>query len=222
VFKRLIVIGLIGASWLVMSEAKVNAQIAGWGWFGFSSVRGVIDLSKVPPPQSKPSVVVATAILETVQIACVNPATNGIFPGKPFTAEVSDFNAVDDEDITDRKRGKATIEVSFVLDSFEVATNCQNNNDNWDVVDESAMVLAFSVGLEWHICTDEDLDGNGDPDPCVDIDPATDEEVFTIDETAKGLLDTANLRCTLDTTVYPRNLDGTAPHNAVFVCPEVP
>jgi hypothetical protein len=212
--KKLMLIGALVTTMVFISDTNVNAQFFdGWGWFGFSSVRGFIDLSKVPPPQSKPSVVVATATLNQVQIACKNPANNGISPGKSFTSELTSFNSLDSGDITDRKRGKATVLVAFSLDEFEDDANCQN--PNWHKITNSAMVLSFSADLEWFACTGEDLNGDGDADPCTDMD-STGQEVFTINETAKGLLDAKTVTCTLNTTAFPRNSDGTAPSSAQF------
>lgn len=217
-FKRLILIGALVISTIPIFGTNANAQFFdGWGWFGFSSVRGIIDLSKVPPPQSKPSVVIATANNVVVEVACITPGRQGISRGNPFTTEFSGFNAVGNEDITDRKRGKATVLILFPLDEFEVDSNCQN--PNWHVIDDSAMVLSFTVGLEWFACTGEDLDGNRDTDPCIDTLNGVD--VFTINQTPRGLLDTVSLSCTLDTTTFPRNsTTGKAPTNAVFACSE--
>jgi hypothetical protein len=77
---------------------------------------------------------------------------------------------------------------------------------------DSAIVSAFSHGVFWYRCTGEDLDGNGDFDPCFDTKDG--ETVLTIGE----LLASATGSCTLDTGQFPRNADGTAPHNAVFDC----
>ena len=82
-FKRLILIGGFVISIVAMSATHANAQFDGWGWFGFSAIRGEIDTIKTPNPQGKPSQITVT-VAATIQIACKNPATNGIFNGVAF------------------------------------------------------------------------------------------------------------------------------------------
>ena len=68
---------------VAMSGTHANAQFDGWGWFGFSAIRGEIDTIKTPNPQGKPSQITVT-VDATIQIACKNPATNGVFNGVAF------------------------------------------------------------------------------------------------------------------------------------------
>lgn len=201
----------VGVASGVSSDA--NAQISGWGWWGYSSLQGYIDTSKVPPPKTKPSVLIVKAPVADVQIACKNPADNGIYNGNAFSGEFQIASPIGDGDITDRKRAKATTFVSWSLDDFDDPTETQwCPNSNWIPVDESAMVLHFTFLVNWHLCTGDDLDGDGDTDPCSDTDPGTGEPVYTIDESRKGLLDSKAGGCTWNLTTYPRNPDGTAPH----------
>lgn len=220
-FKKLMLIVVLVISAVAASGTHANAQFFdGWGWFGFSSVKGLIDLSKVKNPQSQPSVVIATGDLDVVQIACKNPASNGISPGNSFTAELTNFSAVNPQNVT--AKGNTTITILFSLDGFEVNTNCQN--PNWHPVDHSAMVLAFSAHLDWFKCTGQELDGIPDTDPCTEF--SGNQLVFTVDQTARGLIQSADLSCTLNTNPatggFPRNSDGTAPSNAVFDCTPPP
>lgn len=220
-FKRLILIGLLGIGAVAMSGTHANAQFFdGWGWFGFSSLEGFVDLKKVKNPLSQPSVVIAEVISTNIQIACKNPANNGISPGNSFTAELTDFNSVNPGSVT--TKGDAQVPFVFPLDQFEVNTNCQN--PNWHPIVNSAMLLSFTVHLDWFKCTGQDLAGdefgNNDDDPCTET--VNGEVFFTINQTARGLLDTADISCTLDTATYPRDpITGEAPHGAILTCPEV-
>src|SRR5512139_1165258 len=100
-FKRFMLISALVISAVAVSGTRANAQFFdGWGWFGFSGVHGTINLSKVKNPSSQPTVVIATATLDTVQIACINPASNGLFPGNAFTSEVEGFSPVDPRNVT--------------------------------------------------------------------------------------------------------------------------
>jgi hypothetical protein len=201
-FKRLILIGVLVISAVAMSSTHANAQFFdGWGWFGFSSIRGDIDTSKTPNPQGKPSQITAT-VDATIQIACINPANNGVFNGisfhRPLTASVPVGPGI----ISDK--GDTTTSVFLLLDQFEKdPKNCPNKN--WTPITGSAMALNFSGSVLW--CLTE----NGGPN-C----------------TRKGLLDSSTVTCTLDLTdpENQRNPDGTAPHKdpvtgsrgAVFTC----
>ena len=53
-FKRLMMIGLLGIGLVATVAPKANAQISGWGWFGFSAVRGEITTQHTPPPEGQP------------------------------------------------------------------------------------------------------------------------------------------------------------------------
>jgi hypothetical protein len=218
-FKRLMLIGALVISVVAMSGTHANAQFFdGWGWFGFSSVKGLIDLSKVKNPIAQPSIVIATGTSNTAQIACVNPATNGISAGNAFTSELDDFDSVNPQKVT--AKGDTTVTILFALDGLEINTNCQNRN--WHPIEHSAMLLAFSAHLDWFKCTGEELDGIPDTDACTEF--SGDQLVFTIDQTAKGLIQSADVSCFLDTSnpQNQRTATGTAPPQAVFTCTPPP
>ena len=193
--KRLMMIGLLGISLVAMLAAEANAQFDGWGWFGFSDIVGVIDTIHTPPPQSKPSQIQVT-VDTTVQIACLNPANNGISNGKAFRTTVTGSTQLGEGDITDRKSGKARTEVKVSLDQFEVPANC--TNPRWTPIDDSAIALDFKGTVMWCLL----------------------DETGALDCSRKGFLDSSPVTCTLDTTdpLNQRNPNGTAPHTAVFSC----
>ena len=192
-FKKLMMTGLLGIGLAAAVTPEANAQISGWGWFGFSAIRGEIDTIKTPNPQGKPSRITVT-VDATIQIACINPANNGVFNGvafhRPLTASVP-FGA---GDVTDK--GDVTTEVLVPLSGFEVPANCPNKK--WTPITDSAMALSFSGSVLWCLVGE-----NGGPD-CG----------------RKGLLDASPVTCSLDMTNpdNQRNPDGTAPHTAVFNC----
>jgi hypothetical protein len=186
-------IGLLVMSVVVMFGTNAHAQsFDGWGWFGFSAIRGEIDTIKTPNPQGQPSQITVT-ITATIQIACFNPADNGIFNGVAFHKPITASAIPGSGGFIDTK-GNARTEVLIYLDQFEVKANCPNKN--WDPIMGSAMALDFSGNVFWCL-----LDQNGNPD-C----------------SRKGLLDSSPVTCTLDTTnpLNQRNSDGTAPHTADY------
>jgi hypothetical protein len=193
-FKRLVLIGALVISAVAMSSTHANAQFFdGWGWFGFSDIRGEIKTSKTPNPQGRPSQITVT-VNATIQIACINPGNNGVFNGVAFHRPLTSSIPVDPADVDDK--GDATTVVFVPLSQFEVSANCPNKK--WTPVTNSAMALDFSGTVLW--CLVE----NGGPN-C----------------TRKGLLDESPVTCSLDTT-NPQNqrdpLTGEAPHTAVFTC----
>ena len=202
--KRLIMIGLLGISMVVILAAEASAQIGGWEWFGFSSIHGDIDTIHTPPPQSQPSRLLAT-VTGHFQIACVNPATNGISNGKAFTTTVSGSIPIGQANITDTKGGKATTPLTIVLDALEKDANC--TNPNWQHIPDSAMAFDFSGTVCWCL---SDPTNQPECSPPPDCTPTT----------KKGLIDKKFVSCTLNTTLpsNQRNADGTAPGTAQFDC----
>lgn len=192
-FKKFILIGLLCLGVIAIASPEANAQISGWGWFGFSDIRGEITTQHTPPPQGQPSTIQAM-VTATIQIACINPATNGVFNGVAFHRSLTSSTPVGEGSITNN--GETTTEVFVSLDQFEVPANCANRK--WTPIVGSAMALDFSGNVFW----------------CA-VDTKTGQ---TNCSSKKGLLDASPVTCTLDTAVYPRNSDGTAPHNAVFSC----
>ena len=194
-FKKLILIGGFAISMVAMSSTHANAQFDGWGWFGFSAIRGEIDTIKTPNPQGKPSQITVT-VDATIQIACKNPATNGIFNGVAFHRSLATSVPFGTgEYVTDK--GDVTTVVRLFLNQFEDSANCPNKK--WDAITDSAMALSFSGSVLWCLVGE-----NGGPD-C----------------TRKGLLDASPVTCSLDVT-NPLNqrdpITGEAPHEAVFTC----
>jgi hypothetical protein len=193
-FKRLMMIGLLGIGLVATMAPEANAQISGWGWFGFSDIKGEIDTIKTPNPTAKPSQITVT-VNATIQIACINPANNGIFNGVAFQRPLTSSIPLSAADVD--TKGDATTEVFVPLSQFEVSANCPNKK--WTPVTNSAMALSFSGSVLWCLVGE-----NGGPD-C---------------NARKGLLDSSTVTCSLDVTNpdNQRNANGTAPHTAVFTC----
>jgi hypothetical protein len=202
-FKRLTLIGVLVIS-VAMLGTEANAQIGGWAWFGFSSVHGEVLTFHTPNPNSKPSQIVVAATA-TVQTACFNPANNGVFNGKAFKGTVVGSGLASNGGFvqtTQGNAGKTLVELD--LSTFEEPQNAHCPNPGWTVVQDSAMALDFTATVTW----------------CL-IDTTTN----TLDcSSKKGLLDQESVACVLDMTnpKNQRNSDGTAPHTAVFTCPQPP
>lgn len=201
-FKRLMLIAGLVVSVIAMSGTHANAQFFdGWGWFGFSSVRGEILTLHTPNPKTKPSQIVVTATA-TVQTACFNPANNGVFNGVAFKSTVVGSSLAGNGGFVETTQGNAgKTEVFLDLSVFETDPQFSHcPNPGWTVIRDSAMALDFSGTVTW----------------CL-IDTTTN----TLDcSSKKGRLDQDSVTCILDTTdpLNQRNVDGTAPHSAVFDC----
>lgn len=203
-FKKLIVIGVFVISVVAMSGTHANAQFFdGWGWFGFSSLTGEIDLRGVPKPDAKPTVVVVDASLNQIEILCKNPNGFSVAPGSASLRFVL-RHPIASQEVA--KNGQATVTVVFDLGDAESDVNC---NNLWTVVQNSAAVTDMSVVLQVYRCTG---DVKTDPEPCV----ANDGITLTIEPTPR---DTVSLHCTLDPVL--RNDDGTTQHPQYMTCEEV-
>jgi hypothetical protein len=200
---------------------NANAQISGWGWWGFSVLRAEIRTDKTPPPQKVSTILVVqtpTAADATIEIACANPGNQGV-PNQAvaFNRELAGASQITPSDIVDREKGnKANTTVNLVLDSFEVDANCLNAGlTGWTAIEGSAMVTAIKAQVTWYFCTGEDLNLDGDPDPCLD-ETSDGQTVLTIDLT--NPLDSETAICTLNKKLYPRSPDGEANHQAFLDC----
>jgi hypothetical protein len=203
--RKVMMIGLLVMSAIALQVKDAHAQFDGWGWFGFSEVRGRIDTINTPNPQGQPSQVVVT-VSAGVQIACSNPANNGIFPGKTFRMKL-----VGAANVTKTEGGKATTEVVLELDPGLVSQNC--THPNFRPILESAMALDFTGSVVWCL-----TDKSGALD-CSNIGKSKLSRLLTKGKRA-WLLDQDSVTCVLDQTnpANLRNQDGTAPKNAVFSC----
>ena len=186
--RKFLVTGFFLVSAIALSVTDAHAQFAGWGWFGFSSVVARVETVHTPNPTAKPSQIVVD-LTGTIQIACVNPATNGLFVGKAFRTTFSASGSVGSDPLTgiigEVSGGKATTFVVIPLDQFESPSNCTNSN--WTPVEDSAATLDFTGNIKWCL-----LDANGVPN-C----------------TGRSLLDSETVSCVLDTARFPRGADGT-------------
>jgi hypothetical protein len=204
-FKSLMVIGGLVTSVLAMSSSNANAQFFnGGGWFGFSTLTGLIDLRGVPNPDSKPTVVVVDASLNQIEILCKNPNGFSVAPGSASQRFVLS-HPIESQEVA--KNGQAQVTIEFDLGDSESSINC---NNKWTVIQNSAAVTDMSVVLQVFRCT-----GNvkTDPEPCV----ANDGITLTIEATPR---DTFAQHCTLDPVL--RNGDGTTKSGQFLTCVETP
>ena len=191
--------------------SNANAQFFdGWGWFGFSALRGEIDLSKVPNPNSKPRIVFVQGILSSIEVMCRNPANHVVAPGKAGTRTATGQSAISGDNITDRKRGLAHVTV-FVGDAelaaAEATATC---NNNWTVIEGSAAPKQVSLTMNIFGCVPE---SNKDPEPCF----LGTSDTLTIDTTINP--DTVKLVCTIDPVA--RDSNGIPLHDQTIICNEV-
>jgi hypothetical protein len=202
--RKFLVTGFFLLSAIALSVTDAHAQFAGWGWFGFSSVSGEILTEHTPNPTGRPSAI-AVAVSATIQIACVNPASNGIFNGKAFKNTLSAISQIGGQSsIVNWDTGEATTTVTLSLNSFdntdglhpEASKYC--TNPNWAPIPNSAMVLDFSGSVKWCL-----LDDNGN-----------------LKCSRTGTLDSDSITCVLDPQAQRDATNGTAPHPAAFICTE--
>jgi hypothetical protein len=205
--RRVRMIGLLVMSAVMMLVTDANAQFFdGWGWFGFSAVHGVIDLRGVPNPDTKPSFVQIKLTLKSIAIVCKNP-NNSTTPASPGSA--GDRTVTLGQPITlanfTGDPGQAQVTFDVDLSFAEVDTNCVN--PNWTHITGSAAVGLILAEMKSYRCTNKELDGIPDADPCF--------EGMTLTAT---LRDTVNLECTLNPVLRDSNFIPL--HDQDFTCVE--
>lgn len=116
-------------------------------------------LKSVPNPATKDSVVECVASTALVEILCENPAGNAVAPGQSATQVVLVASErIDEEDITDKVKGKA--EVRVVIDDTALLNPEFCVNPNWTPVE--VLVRAMSARINAYSCVGDDID------PCAD------------------------------------------------------
>lgn len=168
-----------------------------------------VDLTGVPNPSTKPTAVVGTAQNVSIEIACLNPAGNGISPGNAFIQQLVDESTINLSDITGK--GKATVFLLYPLDGYEQSQYCVN--PNWSVVPNSAWLLNTTIRVDWFYCNG---DATNDLDPCTET--VNGEVVFTLNTTKP--VATKTYFCQVPPSAV-RNPDGTAPHDVTYTCTQV-
>ena len=213
-FKRLMSIAGLVIGVIAMSGTHANAQFFdGWGWFGFSALRGEIDLRKVPNPDSKPRIVFVNGILSSIEVICLNPSDNNVAPGNAGSRTATGSGAIGGDNITDRKRGLAHVTVIFgatALAAAEATATCVN--PNWSVVTGSAAPKQVSLTMDIFACVPESKD---DQEPCFN-DVNGDGNSITIDVTVNP--DHVKLTCTIDPVA--RDPGGIPLHDQNINCVE--
>ena len=106
----------------------------------------------VPNPTVKPSQVECEAEILSAQILCANPNGKSVVPGVAGLGDiVSASTIVDENDIVDKKKGKAEVFVDVPTD-FD-STDCKNN---WHLIED--VVLAIEGKIKVFECTGPDGD----------------------------------------------------------------
>jgi hypothetical protein len=231
-FQRVMMIGLLVISAVVMFVTDANAQFFdGWGFNAWSSITAVIDLSRVPNPDAKPSIVTLNGSLDFIEVICTNPVDHNVAPGNAGRRLVAAANAIDNGEITDKVRGLATVEITFgteELAAAEDAATCVN--PKWNVVPGTAANKSMSLTMKSFRCI---------PESKTDLEPCVCNNIggcaggiplggLTVETTPRDIV---NLGCSVDPILrdLERTLsDGTTPnpeylhplHGQVFSCVE--
>jgi len=197
------VIALLGISSFAILVAEANAQIAGWGVFGFSELNVVIDLKKVKNPTKFPSLLVFNGTLNNIECFCLNPRNQNVAPGRPAVQEVSDAKEIRENP---NHPGQATLSLLFPLDVYQELA-C---NPNWNPLSGSCAADDVTLLMQWYRCTNA-------PN-IVDSDPCFEGDELTVDFSTP--IDQAKAHCTLDPVLRDKN--GIPLHGQSFDCPEIP
>ena len=120
-FKRALTIGLLGVSLVTLlgtsAEAHYQGYIAG---VHVSSIECILGIQSVPNPDTHPAAVQCevTVAAQSAEILCLNPNSREVRSGR-LTRRVALLGEkpIDQNDITDKRRGKAEVTVT-VPDDF--------------------------------------------------------------------------------------------------------
>lgn len=114
-------------------------------------------LKSVPNPDAHPGEVECAASTSLIEVLCQNPAGSDVLPGQSATQVVIvGEDQIDQDDITDKKKGKANVSVVLPDDSLLKPEFCVN--PNWDPID--VIVRATSATFKAYKCE------GPDEDPC--------------------------------------------------------
>ena len=164
--KKTVVIGAIAVGFVAMRGDEASAHLSGYQVInGFlrhvASFDCGITIRQIPGLNAHPAEFRCEATVTEAQLLCLNPAGNLISPGKPgLRALFVGETAINEGDITDKKKGRAAPQVR-IEDDAETSPlmnpeNCVN--PNWTPF----AVLSTKVEA---VLTTADCTGS-DADPC--------------------------------------------------------
>jgi hypothetical protein len=130
VSERVLMIGLLGICLGLplgtVSEAHYQGYIAG---VHVSSVSCILGLKAVPNPATHPAAVQCVVATALVELLCKNPAGHEVRPGQAATQVILVAqDQIDQGNITDKKKGKAEVEVRVPDDPLLNPAFCVNPN----------------------------------------------------------------------------------------------
>ena len=191
---------LISISTFLITNICEARNFGGWG----ASTGSLIitgNMTGVPNPDKKPTIVQFSGMLDEISILCDNPGGNADpAEGVPHTEQ----SVVENQQISDDNvegKGQGNFEIVISTAQYENTLNCPGNG--WLPVTDSAIVYSFHGTLEWLEC-------NGDGiDPCFDSEghPTVKPKPY----------DTLDIWCDAPADLV-RNPDGTAPDGVEYEC----
>ena len=112
-FKRALTIGLLGVSLVTLLGTSAEAHYQGYSaGVHVSSIECILGIKSVPNPDTHPAAVQCVVTTALTEILCLNPNGREVRSGR-LTRRVALVaqEAIDQRDITDKRRGKAEVKV---------------------------------------------------------------------------------------------------------------
>jgi hypothetical protein len=139
------------------AEAHLAGTIRG---IHYSSIKCIDEVSGVPgtalgDDPSKPAFVVCTVHATEIEILCQNSQGHTVAKSAGINVTVEAENQIDDGEITDKKKGIATVEATVSDDPFLDAEFC--TSQTWIPI--QVLVTAFDVTVSVKQCTDSNCLG---------------------------------------------------------------
>ena len=159
-FKRVLMVGLCGVGLVTVLGSEAEAHLAGYvkiggTWKHVLSLLCALDIKGVPNPETNLSEVQCTATVTQAVVLCLNPSGNNVIPGEAGTQTVLvGQDQINQDDITDKKKGIAHKEIHISTDELLDPEFCVNSN--WIPI--AAIVIELTGKIEIFECQGPDSD----------------------------------------------------------------
>lgn len=160
-FKRVLMVFILGASIVAMRGSNAEAHLAGYTYSPtfrhIASYDCLGHFYQIPNPVQHPALFECIAVVQEFQVLCANPqgkvTTPGVSSG-PITLMGQDLFTEADV-IAEKTKGRADKSIRFADENSPLLNDrfCAERNRNWKAVDE--LILSVDLTLKTFECADE-------------------------------------------------------------------
>lgn len=152
-FKRVVMIVVVSVGLIPLSGRDARAHLSGYqvinGYLRHvASFDCGMTIKQIPNLDTHPAAIRCEATILEAQVLCFNPQNHDVQPGVAGVSVFVNQRAIEEADITDKKRGRASPFVRFEDDAIG---SCRNRN--WKVQD--VLTTKVQAKIETIECTDD-------------------------------------------------------------------